>query len=380
MGSAVSRWRKEISEPPPQLRIGPIATLPIAGPLRVEAIAECLRGQATPLAEADLSYAVQHGLAPLLYKNVPDLRLALEERFQQDLKRSLLLSSELCRLLDALPPALAFKGPVLAQRLYGDVAAREYCDLDVLIRPSDLPLAISRLRELGYSGAGFDPWQLQSHIRNGCEYPMSDARVHLELHWRFAPRQFGADFDVERLFARSTNVRVGDRDIPALSPEDDFLMLVVHGTKHAWAKLSWVADVAALLRTCSLDWGYVNAEAARLRIRRMVRVSLLLAQWMGAPVPDVLQREMQTDAEAKAVAGQLRDHIVRTSDPGQEERAAHRLITATLDSPRDRLAYAARYAITPTMDDWNYVRLPRGLRWLYPAARVLRLATRQVRD
>ncbi len=329
------------------------------------------------MSEADLAFAVNHGLTPQLYRNVPELRPALEERFQQNLKRSLLLTSELARLLDALPPALVFKGPVLAQRLYGDVAAREYCDLDLVFQPSDVPHAILGLRKLGYSGLGLDPWQLRAHLRDGCEYPMSDDRIHVELHWQFATRQFGAAFDVSQVFRRAATVRLGDRDIPTLSPEDDFLMLVVHGTKHAWERLSWIADLAALLRVLSLDWDYLRAESTRMRIRRMVRVGLILAEWMGAAVPGDMQNEIKQDPEAAAVARQVRDHVAKLSEPGRADSTEHRLITATLDSPADRLAYAMRYAITPTLADWDYLRLPGGLRWLYPAVRLLRLATQR---
>jgi hypothetical protein len=319
---------------------------------------------------------VRHGLSPQLYRNLPELRPQLEERFQQNLKRSLLLTSELSRLLDVLPPALAFKGPALAQRLYGDFAGREYCDLDVVLRPADVPQAIVALRKLGYSGLGLDPWQLRSYLRNSCEYPMSDDRVHVELHWQFAPRQFGARFDIERLFARSLILRLGDREVPALSPEDEFLMLVVHGTKHAWARLSWLADLSALLRFTPLDWDYIRAESERMHITRMVRVALVLAGFMGTPAP-AFREDIERDPEARAVAEQVRDYIVGIADPGHEDVAEHRLITATLDSPADRLAYAARYAVTPTMADWKFMHLPRGLRWLYPAVRLVRLATQK---
>ncbi|HVP44493.1 MAG TPA: nucleotidyltransferase family protein [Terriglobales bacterium] len=362
---------------PTPIRICFIVTTSIDDPIRLDAIAECARGPAVPLSTAELAFAVRHGLAPQLYRNAPGLRPALEERFQQNLRRSLVLTSELLRLLDALPPALAFKGPALAQRLYGDFAGREYCDLDLVFRPADVLPAILALRRIGYSGLGLDPWQLRSHLRNGCEYPMSDDRVHVELHWQFAPRQFGALFDIDKLFARSCNIRISERDVPALSPEDDFLMLVVHGTKHAWARLAWVADLAALLRRSQLDWDYIRSEARRMRMMRMVRVALVLSGWMGAPLPDAMRHEIAHDPQALTVAGHMKDYIAQLNQPGLEDRAEHRLVAATLDSAADRLAYAARYAITPTIADWSFLRLPRGLRWLYPAVRLLRLATQK---
>ncbi len=267
---------------------------------------------------------------------------------------------------------------MLAQRLYGDVAAREYCDLDLLLRPADVPAAIFALERLGFTAAlPLRSWQLNRHLRDGCEYPMSKGPVHLELHWQFATRQFGAAFDIDQVFRRTTTARLGDRDVPALSPEDDFLMLVVHGTKHAWERLCWTADLAALLRVFALDWQYVRSESERMRIRRMARVALMLSGYMGAALPTEIEDEIRKDSEARAVAEQVRNHIARLSEPGRQDSTEHRLVTATLDSAADRLAYAARYATTPTVADWNYLRLPRGFRWLYPAVRLLRLATQK---
>ena len=50
----------------------------------------------------------------------------------------MLMSAELIRIMKLLEKndikALAFKGPVLSQMVYGDITLRQYVDLDVLIR------------------------------------------------------------------------------------------------------------------------------------------------------------------------------------------------------------------------------------------------------
>src|SRR3712207_8653927 len=44
------------------------------------------------------------------------------------------------------------------------------------------------------------------------------------------------------------------------------LILCVHGTKHIWGRLSWICDVAELLRTQpDMDWEYVlDRKSTRL--------------------------------------------------------------------------------------------------------------------
>ncbi len=281
------------------------------------------------------------------------------------------------RLLDALPPAVCFKGPVLAQRLYGDIAAREYCDLDLLLRPADIPDAIATLQAMGFTAAlSFEPWQLERHLRDGCEYAMSNGQIHLELHWQFAPRQFGARFDVDQLFRRSIKVASGDRDVSALSPEDEFLMLVVHGTKHGWSKLAWIADLAEMLRHCPLDWDYVGNQARRIGIQRMLRVTLRLTEWLGAAIETPVRASLaEKDGKSEALAQEVEGAFLKGIDLDSMLAARHRFILAAKDSASDRLVYLLRYLLTPGLDDWHFWRLPAGTRWLYPAVRLLRLAT-----
>ncbi len=321
---------------------------------------------------------MQQGLGERIYLRVSGLRPLLEDRFQKNLRRSLLLTAELGRILDALPAALVFKGPALAQRLFGDIAAREYCDLDLILRAADIPAAISALEQLGFGAVlPLESWQLRAQLHSGCEYVMSDGRIHVELHWQVAPRQFGAPFDIERLFARATRVRIADRNVPTLSPEDDLLALVVHGTKHAWSKLSWIADVAALLEDSDLDWDAVLSEAYRMGIRRMLRIGSALAEWLGGGLPPDIRNYLEADPQARAAAQEVRTAIMNGLDLESMQTSRHRFILASRDSLPDRLAYLGRNLFTPTLDDWRYVALPRGARWLYPAVRLFRLAAKK---
>ena len=37
------------------------------------------------------------------------------------------------------------------------------------------------------------------------------------------------------------------RDVPALSLEDELVLICVHGAKHFWERLMWTADIAAMV-------------------------------------------------------------------------------------------------------------------------------------
>jgi hypothetical protein len=109
-----------------------------------------------------LKAATRHGLLPLLYRTLIEARHQIPPAVLSDLRRSYLfnsqrnhiLTNELLRLLERLEAegitAIPFKGPVLAQELYGDVAFRMFTDLDVLVRRGDVLRAKEILISEGY--------------------------------------------------------------------------------------------------------------------------------------------------------------------------------------------------------------------------------------
>ncbi len=93
-----------------------------------------------------LDKATRNRLRPLLYLNlnrvgpekVPgDVLEGLKEFFKSNARHNLLLTSELVKVMDLLEnegvQAVTYKGPVLAQGAYGNLAYREFGDIDVFI-------------------------------------------------------------------------------------------------------------------------------------------------------------------------------------------------------------------------------------------------------
>src|SRR5262249_9149351 len=96
-----------------------------------------------------LNLASCHGLAPCLIQQLEQhVAGALPESVVVEFRRwlrahtlhNMELTNQLFRILDRLKsagiPALAFKGPVLAQQLYDQPFRREFIDLDIMV-PTD---------------------------------------------------------------------------------------------------------------------------------------------------------------------------------------------------------------------------------------------------
>src|SRR5687768_7555456 len=106
----------------------------------------------------------RHRLVPLVYTHlravaedvVPDAAYAaLRSEFTANAARNLALGVELLAVMELLDShgirALPYKGPTLAQCIYGSLAARQMKDLDILVRPADVERAVSLLDTRDYS-------------------------------------------------------------------------------------------------------------------------------------------------------------------------------------------------------------------------------------
>jgi hypothetical protein len=295
-----------------------------------------------------LRQARRHGVWPLLYSRVPALRERLAGLFGANLRHTLLLTRELLDLLDHLQSdgvtAVPFKGPVLAQLAYGDIALRDYGDLDLLLRPPDVLRAKQVLVSRGYRPLyTFRPQQESAHLRFQYEYGFrrdSDGAV-VELHWRLAPHFFSFDLPVEALFHRLGTATLEGRNVPALAPEDLVLLLAVHGGRNLWERLAWIADLAAVLRAHPhLDHDRLQASARSLGCRRLLALALALAIDVHDPsvqhlVDQVHARLFQDPPPPPAgILTAARFHL----------RCRERL--------GDRLLYCLRLALTPNVEDW----------------------------
>ncbi|HHP7243708.1 MAG TPA: nucleotidyltransferase family protein, partial [Elainellaceae cyanobacterium] len=217
-----------------------------------------------------LQLAEKNEVSQLLYQNLNDtcpdqvptgVLQTLQQRQYMHVLKSCYLAQELVhvlhRLTDANIPALAYKGPALASALYGNLALRPFCDLDILIHPDDLVPAKDVLIAEGYDTLAINNRLEAANQWSDSErdFVRQDGRVVVDLHWRLTPRFFAIDLPVDELWERRQSVSLLGTSVPSLAPEDLLLALCIHGAKECWSKLKWVCDIAQLLRCYpQLDW------------------------------------------------------------------------------------------------------------------------------
>jgi hypothetical protein len=300
------------------------------------------------------------------------------ERFRVDASAiaavNLRLTAELFRVSTALRErgvnAIAYKGPVLAWRAFGDLALRHFNDLDLLVRRKEIAVAQEVLTELGLRLRDPAPGAATTAaLRWGHHFSfVRDADTLIELHWRFYKPLFGHASLEESAHANASEEAIAGRTLRVLSIRDELLVLATHGSWHSWSQLSWVVDVAALADRRS-DWDPADllTGARESGQERPVLLAFELARLLLGvrPAPEI-ELAIAADGVVAVAATRIR---ARIDAGGLDGPATARLQLSLRKGLREKCAFAARAALTPNPSDVAAVHLRD---WQFPLYRVIR--------
>jgi hypothetical protein len=316
-----------------------------------------------------LSLATAHAVTPLVHRSLKatcweDLptgfRTELEGRVTGNAGRSRFLTAELIRLLEDFEGAgiraVPFKGPALAVSAYGDIALREFTDLDILVRQGDLPATNRMLQERGYTARENGAYALSpGFLLNECQYHLWRRRdsTLVEIHWRLAHRYFDFPFPLESRWEHLAEMELEGCRIPIFPPEDQLLFLCVHGARHLWSSLNWVCDVAEHVRASpSLDWQSAFHQAGLARNERTLILGLALAQrLLGAELPPWVRRHVEQRSGFAPVIAGIIERLETLAEPGIPQIA--RFHMARKAGVYQKLRQCALILTCPSIGDWE---------------------------
>ena len=346
-------------------------------------------------------FAVRHGLGGFIVGNLedalgdrlpPDWQHQFRDRARRLAIQNLLTVRELIGILDDLGHrgivAVPYKGPALSAQLYGSLALRESCDLDVLVHPWDADAARDVLVARGYrEGEGLvgprRDFMLES--RYGQRFERPGGRV-VELHWAFTNRDVAFPLNLEAVTPRLVQVSLGGRTVPAFGYEDLILILCVHGAKHRWDRLEWILGVGEVTERVAADrWNEVMSRAEALRCRRAFLLGLLLAhRYARVELPAQLKRAVHSDSKVLDLAAEV-DVLLREESPLPESRhqslsLKHDLFHIGLrEGFADRTRYLRYRFTTPSRPaDWRAIELGGRAIRLHALLRPLRATARLI--
>ena len=335
--------------------------------------------------------AEENSLTPLVARHLSEfapavLPAAVSDRLKKTCRantvRCLYLTADLLRILELFRSkgieAASYKGPVLAAQAYGDVALREFEDVDIVLRQRDLPAAHEVIVGLGYRPKFewiLSPGASASLVPGEYNYRDIERRAMVEIHTERTLRHYPMPPNLDEFFQNVIQVRVADRDVPTFAPEYSLPMLCIHGSKDFWERFSWIADVSELIQACpAFDWNKTRRIADSLGAARILNLGLTLAKTLlDAPLPAEIAASIELDAVALDLAAEIKQrHMSRTFqtlDAAGRFHYRRRMVAGFADGVR----YAIRLSTVPAEEDWMMVRLPKALAPLYIALRPLRL-------
>jgi Uncharacterised nucleotidyltransferase len=281
----------------------------------------------------------------------------MRERQRAQALFTLRLTAEMFRLLDLFAAlgiaALVIKGPVLSVRCYGDPGLRHYGDLDLIVRDADISRSTELMLSLGYEPSVPLTAIQAKKIPGEYVFRQTSTRLLVEFHTELTFRYHPRPLPLEKLFARQERVGIDAHLVPALSPEDELVLICIHGAKHFWEQLSYIADVAAFVTVQELDWARVLAAAEEVGGERMLYLGLrLAADVLGAPLPEKVAELARSDRAIGPLAGRIVQWLpaAGAAPPGIFERAMFRM--RMRGGVLSAIAYLFRLSFSPTEEDW----------------------------
>ncbi len=318
----------------------------------------------------------------------------VRKRAMEAARFDLTLNAELARLLELFVAhkiqVVPLKGPVLGQTLYVDTALRSSSDLDLLVQPKDVTRARQLLEGKGYRLESVLHWPVESAYLRCRDSQLSfvpatsepaDA-VCIDLHWRLLPGYFPPAFDDRQVWASLRKVAVAGTFASTLSLEHLVLFLCAHGTKHLWERLGWICDIARLVQLeTAIDWAQVFNQARETDTSRMVVLGLLLAsELLGVdPPPEAVEYAGEDPTAcvlARIVVRRMQDEI--GTPPSAVESAL--FSCRAFERTRHRVRLLIGIFVEPTEAEYQALKLPPSLHWLYYLFRPLRLMAKYARE
>ncbi len=314
--------------------------------------------------------------------DLPDgIASELQREAAQIARQNLAFAAEslrLLRLFERAGLALLFvKGATLDMMAYGSLGLKKGRDIDLVIDPEAVEAACALVAQAGYvrtvPGPEVTPEQFPTWVKLCKETNWRHARsgIIIELHNGLVDNPALLPDVGARSPSQWVEIGSGIR-LPTLRKDELFAYLCVHGATHAWARMKWIADVAALLKDARFDEiERLYRSSVRLGVGRCSAQALLLCERLFQfSLPPALASELRADA----ATGRLVRLALGTMGGFHGETELDDTVLGTVPIHLSHLLLAPgwRYKVGElrrkglSRHDRARIPLPRPLHFLYP--------------
>jgi hypothetical protein len=266
-----------------------------------------------------------------------------------------------------------YKGIWLAQTYYEGIQLREFLDIDIFVSMKDFPVLKKILLEDGYQPEhNLTEKEEQFVLTHFTEVNFNKKNLKINYHVEPHVRTNGvyeSDFSLTMadFEANLRQQQFLNQPILALSPEDDFLVTVIHhGRGESWYSLKCIFDIYFMLKKSEnqLDWAYVIRQMERLKMQNALYIGLeMIHRLFGIQYPESVavklkQPKIQQWAEERLL--QLNQSKLKPMSWNIE-----RFKWKTTDGMKEKMILIWRKFVFPKGGDLAFLHLPQFLFFLY---------------
>ncbi|CCG41388.1 nucleotidyltransferase domain-containing protein [Magnetospirillum molischianum] len=261
-------------------------------------------------------------------------------------------------------PVVVLKGAPLACQLYGDLAVRHSRDVDLLVDSCHLDMALALLAENSYR-------PVPGHV-DFCHVELVHdvTGISLELHWHLTENRWQLPVLPSPQAWEKMDIG-GGGSVPVLPDDFSLLYLFVHGARHCWFRLKWLADIAFLVEQLPPERmaGVILAAESHGLWRPVTQGLVLAHRLMKVPLPPAVAG-MEGDRGVRILLRMAEEALAEEASEGQAHGFRTNLTRANLS--HYLLGRGWCYVLAELRDDlFRPVYTDRGKRpwyWRLPCA------------
>lgn len=257
--------------------------------------------------------AQENGVAPLIYQNLRKINDLIPSEIIENFKMAYIISCfENERLYEDLReilktfnnekiPVFVYKGAVLGEIVYRDIAFRSMFDIDLLVRIEDWLRIKDILSRLNFIPLPFPEYfvpdkevssatPIDYHIPYGNK---KNTRLEFKFHlfWLDFPK-----FETKRIWENAKIAKIAEADVYIPPPEDQILLHCISLLRHNYRGLIWFCDISELIRHYEeeINWKKLIKKSQRKSVSLCLYYGLLFTtKLLNTKIPQNILNELR---------------------------------------------------------------------------------------
>ena len=278
-----------------------------------------------------VSWVKYHRIEILLLKWLSDLNENLLQDIKIDYKskiteavaHSIQMQSTAKKVLSKLEKtgisAILLRGTGLALRYYPESFLRYFRDIDIIVSHESLKTAEKILYDIGFSFNGEkDYWNKRG------EWPFTDGRVTVELHWDAYPANCLKVYQSANFWEETETIDLDGFAIQGLSVNHLLLSSCLHfSCEHRLDRLVRLIDIRQIIKIDSdkIDWDWIVNCSLKSSQRLAAGQAFRFAkELVGADIPDVVLKRLEPNSFLEKSADKIFPPKYLLATPGHSSR------------------------------------------------------------